>query len=459
MSAAPTRALARAVVALLLVATPAGSQPPAPPAPTADPLGDYVRAALRENLGLRQARTDADRAEVAVREAVGLYLPTLALDTRRSRLDGVVNIGDFVNPANRALNQLTGSGDFPTNVNASLPFAQETHLRLTQPVLAPRVRANHDARRALRDAQDAALAGAARQLAADVQRGYLAYAGAARVVEVQAATLALVDEQQRVAERRLAAGAATPDVVLRARADRAEVAQQLAEAEAQREAARRAFNQLRNRPLEEPVPLLADSLFDSPLPDDPDALVAHALARREELRQAERGESAARAQERAARAAFLPTVGVGVDYGIQGRDYRWNGRSDFLVLSLVGSWNLFNGGQDAARREQAALEVERARLRGREGAQQVELQVRTAWDQARVARAALATADERLAAAERTHALVRRRWEQGLAPQVELLDARSAFTRAALNQAITRYAYAGRWVELERAAALRELGY
>jgi outer membrane protein TolC len=127
------------------------------------------------------------------------------------------------------------------------------------------------------------------------------------------------------------------------------------------------------------------------------------------------------------------------------------------VLSLVGSWNLFNGGQDLARREQAALEVERARLRGREGAQQVELQVRTAFDQARVARAALATADERLAAAERTHALVQRRWEQGLAPQVELLDARGAFTRAALNRTLTRYAYAQRWVELERAAALRDL--
>jgi outer membrane protein TolC len=437
------------LLGLLLAAPRLDAQP--------DPLGAYVRAALQENLALRQARTDADRAGAAVREAVGLYLPSLTLDSRRSRLDGVVNLGDFVNPANRALNQLTGTGAFPTNVDAPLPFAQETRVRLQQPLLAPRVRANHDARRALRDAQDAAFAGAARQLAADVQRGYLAYAGAARVVDVHRATLALVEEQARVAERRLAAGSATPDVVLRARADRAEVAQAVAEAEAQREAARRAFNQLRGRPIEEAVPVLADSLFDRPLPGDADALVAGALARREELRQAERGEGAARAQERAARAALLPTVALGVDYGIQGADYRWNRRTDFVVLSLVGSWNLFNGGQDLARREQAALEVERARLRGREGAQQVELQVRTAFDQARVARAALATADERLAAAERTHALVQRRWEQGLAPQIELLDARGAFTRAALNRTLTRYAYAQRWVELERAAALRDL--
>jgi hypothetical protein len=172
------RARAAAILAALTAASgTAGAQTPAAAWP--DPLGVYVRAALQENLGLRQARLDADRSAVAVREAVGLYLPTLALDTRRSRLDGTVNLGDFVNPASRALNQLTNSAAFPTDVNASLPFAQETHLRLQQPIYAPRVRANHAARRALRDLQDAAAAGAARRLAADVQQGYLGYASAA----------------------------------------------------------------------------------------------------------------------------------------------------------------------------------------------------------------------------------------------------------------------------------------
>jgi outer membrane protein TolC len=454
MSASPLRSAA--LLAALLLASSADAQTPAP-TPRPDPLGAYVREALQENLALKQTRADADRSEVAVREAVGLYLPTLALDTRRSRLDGVVNLGDLVNPAYRTLNRLTNSSAFPTNVDASLPFAQETHLRAQQPLYAPRVRANHEARRALRDLQGAAYDGAARQLAADVQQGSLAFASAARVAELQDSVLALVTEQQRVAERRLAAGTVTPDVVLRARADRAEIVQALHEAQAGRDAARRAFNQLRGVALEAPVALLADTVFTLPLPDDPDALLAQALDRREERRQADRGEAAARAQERAARAAYLPSVGLGVDYGLQGAQYRWNRRADFLVLSLVGSWNLFNGGQDAARREQASIDVERARLQWREAAQRIELHVRTAWDGARVAHGALATSEERLEAAERTYALVRRRWEQGLAPQIELLDARTSYTRAALNRILTRYAYAARWVELERAAALRDL--
>ena len=74
-----------------------------------------------------------------------------------------------------------------------------------------------------------------------------------------------------------------------------------------------------------------------------------------------------------------------------------------------------------------------------------------------MARAAITTAEARLAAAERSFALVRRRWEEGLASQVEFLDARTAYTSADLNRVLTVYRYATRYVDFERAAALRPL--
>jgi outer membrane protein TolC len=52
---------------------------------------------------------------------------------------------------------------------------------------------------------------------------------------------------------------------------------------------------------------------------------------------------------------------------------------------------------------------------------------------------------------------VRRRYEEGLATPVEFLDARTALTEAELNRVITVYSYAIRWVDLERAAGLREM--
>jgi outer membrane protein TolC len=74
-----------------------------------------------------------------------------------------------------------------------------------------------------------------------------------------------------------------------------------------------------------------------------------------------------------------------------------------------------------------------------------------------VARSAIATAEARLAAARRSFELVRRRYEEGLATQVEFIDARTTYTGAELNRVATIYRYAIRYVDLERAAVLRDL--
>jgi outer membrane protein TolC len=188
-----------------------------------------------------------------------------------------------------------------------------------------------------------------------------------------------------------------------------------------------------------------------------DSAVAGALAAREELRQVDAGVHAAQAAGRAATAAFLPSVSLALDYGFQGPDLAFRSSNDFWLASVVVSWNLFNGGRDAARRSQAGYEADRARNERQDLADRIALQVRTAHEAATVARSAIATADTRLEAARRTFELVRRRYEEGVATPIEFVDARTAYTNAQLNRVVTAYRYAIRWVELERAAALREL--
>ena len=422
-----------------------------------DPLGGYVRQAMENNLSLRQERLSAERSSAAVREARGLLRPSFSFDARYSERHGGMNLGDLVNPAYAALNQVTGTTQFPTDVDARLPLAQETRIRIAQPLLAPAAWENQRLRRTLADLDGAALGTATRQLAADVQTAYLDYARSARVVELYRNTLPLLHENLRVAERRVEHGTATPDAVLRARAERAETEQALAEAEGRSTAALRRFNFLLGRELDTPVEVLADSALAYPMTLAEEDVVRSALAGREELTQGDAGVRAAESQVRLARAGQLPTVALAVDYGIQGNAYRFGKDDDFAIASLVVSWNTWNGGQHGARREQARLDADRARSRREEIGRQVELQVRTAYRGAQVARGAIATAEERLAAAERTYQLVARRWQEGIAPQIELLDARTSFTAAGLNLILTRYEYAARWVELERAAALRDL--
>jgi len=447
----------RTVAAIaLLVAVTAVARAQAPPN-ARQLLDGYVAEALTANLSIAQQSAALTRANAGVREANGRFLPSVGLNARYSEFNGVVNIGDFINPAYAALNELIGQSRFPTDVNATLPFRQETRLELVQPLFNHALFGARAAARAQRDLVGATRKAAMRQLAADVQQAWLGYASTVRALETLERTLPLLDENIRVSERLIGAGQATPDVLLRARAERSELQQQIQEVTRQRDAARRGFNLLRNRDDESAIALVDDSTLLQVEALTRDALLAHALTYREELAQAGSGISLARAQQRIATSAYVPSLALAASYGVQGDRYRFDRRSDVGLASVVLSWNAFNGGQDAARREQANATRTEADYRRREAQRAITLQVGNAFDAVQSARSTLTTASDRLASAQRAFGLVQRRFEEGLATPLEFLSARTAFTSAAINQVITRFTFATRVVELERAAALRAL--
>ncbi|MHB0964123.1 MAG: TolC family protein [Gemmatimonadaceae bacterium] len=432
------------------------SDPVATSIAASSPLDSVARLAISRNLAVRQAREVERQGQLGVRQAKGLFLPTLSVDARYSEMDGAIDIGDAINPAYAALNQLLGSNQFPTNIHQTLPYKQETKLRSTLPLFNGALFANLAAARAIRDLRGAELAAAKRRLDADARIAYLNYARAARAVDIYDAALRVVNENQRVAERLVGAGSATGDAVYRARASVADVQQQRAEATRMRDAALGALNLLLDRDATTPVAMLDDAQLPElrPLTLD-EALVA--AQRREERAQVAAGTAAARAQGRAATSGFLPVLAVAADYGVQGSEYHFDTNHDASMASIVLQWNLFNGGQDAMRRQQASSAQRAMVLRGAEADRMIALDVRTAFDAVDVARQGLAAATARVDAARRAFQMVDRRFTEGLAPHLEWADARQQFTAAELNLVMSKYALAARYVDLERAAALRAI--
>jgi outer membrane protein TolC len=447
------------LAAIALATAPFGVQAQAT-APS--PLDALVAEALAANPGLRARSLSVRREDASVVEARARFLPSLSASARASRLYGATpNLGALINPAYAALNDLLGQAAFPTDINLTLPQRQEATVRLAQPLFEPRVLEGYRIARAVRAAAVADRDAARRQLASDIQTAYLQYARAGRAAELFDRTVPLLDETVRVSERLLSAGKVTPDNVLRARAEQSAVIQQRDAAHQLAIAARQQVNYLAGRPLDAPLPLFADSVLglESRFVAHENLAVAQqrATSIREELIQLDRSADALRGQQRIARAAFLPSVSLAVDYGFQGNTIRVGTRTDFAVASLVMSWNLFNGGQDRARVQQAALDVEQLSARRADVARSIALQVRVSHDAAVVARTAIGTATDRLSAAARTFELVQRRHAEGLASQLELLDARTTLTTAELNRLITTYDFYQRVVEFERAAALTSL--
>ncbi len=419
------------------------------------PLDEYVAQGLRQNLGLRQQALVVTQREAALREARGNFLPSATLNARHTNVSGqVVNLGELINPAFAALNQLTGTQDFPTDIDLRLPLRQETAIRVAQPIFQAELVAGYQAASAARDAQAANFGAAERGLAAEIRSAYVNHLKALRLVELRAATRAVLEEQVRVMSRLVDAGRATPDALSRARGELSEAQQREAEAAQIVSASAQSFNMIVGRDLVEPVEVLSDSALGLDALPSLDEALAAGRGGREELRALEAAGRAADAQRRVARGSFLPNLAVAVDYGIQGNEYRFTSDADFTLVSVVASWNLFNGGRDNARVQQARLEAERYALQSQDAERGVELQVRLAWQAAAVARQAIGTAEAQRDAADRTWQLVSRRAEEGLASPLELSEARVARTAAQLNALFTTYDYYLRRVELDRAAAL-----
>ena len=423
-------------------------------------LDGYVSEAIRANLALAQQRAQLDRAEAAVREARGRFLPSLELNARYSEISGVVNIGDFINPAYGALNQLIGQPQFPTEhqrdpaVQAGIQ-ARADAADLQRRARAPRARR----RRAQRDLVGAGRRTAMRQLAADVQLSWLGYAGLDRAVATLESTLPLLDENLRVSARLIEAGQATPDALLRARAERSELPQQLEDTRRQRDAARRGFNLLRDRDADAPIDARQRQLAPAA-----DTLSLAGAGRTRHART--RGTAAGRQRHQARRRATSRR-----QRGLPAVAWRSPPSTASRATSIAPAptttwrsptWSSRGTCSAAARPARAASRpspcAREADARRREAERAVRLQVENAYDAVQAARVAL---DHGRRSPGRRRSAPSRWWSaaspKDWPPRSSSSRARSAFTAAAINQILTRITFASRVVELERAAALRPL--
>ena len=491
-------------VALLPTGRPALAQSTASSPRTAQPVAQrLVREALNDNLSLRQEQTALEQRRTALQQTRGQYFPSLDLKARYSRATGgrTINFpaGDLVNPAYRALEDLTQNRRFPTVQNQEIQFLrskeQRTTLQLCQPLFQPELYYGTDARRHEVTAQRASVEARRRELARDVKVAYYRYRKAQARVDILEASRRLVREHRRTNERLLDAAKVTKDAVHRAEAEVLAVQQKLDAARASVAQARRHLNVLRNRPADAPIPeptvktetlierrvtaleqRLGRSLGTSPAlattstgsasgrsattgpAAAPSDTIGALVDGRPELRRLDAAAQAAKAQRRAAQTEFLPTVSLGVDAGIQGKTYGFSGDKPFARASLVLEWNLFDGLSDRRRVQRRRLETKRLRTRRRHMAERLSLKVREALDEVRVAHQSRETADARVTAAQESFRLTRRRYDVGRANQATLLDARTTLTEAKLNRTVTRYDLLIHLAELHHATGLAPSG-
>ncbi|MBD3289883.1 hypothetical protein GF337_13840 [candidate division KSB1 bacterium] len=430
-------------------------------------LEEYVETGLENNLALKQQEFALDRSMEALKQARGMFLPSVSIDARYSRAGGGrmidIPIGDLMNPVYSTLNELLASVGrepmFPANIsNERIPFLREeeheTKIRLVQPLFQPAVLYNYKLKSSMKNAKQAEIEVFKHELTADIKTAYYNYLKAMQVVGLYGKTKILLEENLRVSKSLFENNKATEDVVFRAEAELAELEQKKLAAEKDQKLAAAYFNFLLNRQFSENIVTVENTRQNFDLSMDLDQLTDLALENRPEFRQLEFAVNAAQNGIRLSKTSFVPNVVGVVDYGFQGEKYRFTEEDDFWMASAVLNWNLFNGGQDKAKYQQAVLQKKELETRLHELRQQVKLGVQQAYDEVTVAAKSLVSTEKRVTSARKSFNIVNKKYKQGMAPHIEYLNSRTTLTNAEIAHIIARFDYQIKIAELERAAAL-----
>jgi outer membrane protein TolC len=434
---------ARSIVLAVAVAAGLPVRPARADDPAAQPraalkiaMADAIDAALSHNPELAIAAERIAAANARTSADAALRLPLL--DVRASAFVWNRSIAVDLGPDIGTItirDRLTGTVDVSVTqpVTAALVIGK----------LVSRDRAATEASRAQRD-------GLRIDIAYRTAEAYLGALQARTLGEVAKVTLQQLDADLQHAKTLLQAGTLQRVDVLRLEVERARVEQQLLQADTAALGARRKLALLLGLPDGTELALAEIDTTPPPLAWTEDEAVLRARRDRADARVADANRRAAELGVDVSRASYLPGVSlVGVySHAVNTAVFGAAAESAYVGLSL--DWNLWDWGKRAAEVEGSRALSRQARLAESALADQIAVDTRARWQEARTAQATLEVAARGLTAAVETQRLEAARFAQGAATTVQVVDAETALASAQAQAVISRYQYLVAWMALSR---------
>jgi outer membrane protein len=429
-------------------------------APLSSVLDTYIHVGLDSNLALHQRNFDLQRAQLDLRRARSLFYPQATFSSQYTLADGgrtqEIPIGDLLNGVYSTLNKLTGSTQFPQVANQSIQFLpndfHDTKMEVSMPIVNTDLLHNKEVNAAGIEVSRADRDVYRRDLVRNIRQAYYHYLQAARAVAIYNTALAMVTENRRVSQKFVENQMATREVVLRAQAQVSQVESSLIEAGNQLRNAAAYFNFLLNKSLDSPV-ITDSSLMESPVPagEHPSA---RALANREEFRRLTGYRQMLASNLRWDRAYLIPKLNAFYDVGYQGFGFHFNNTQFYQLAGVQLVWSIFKAGDNRYKIRQDAIQMQSIEDQYRQLTEQLALEQLTAVNNYNSALDALQSLTDEVSSARETYRLAEKRFDEGQALQIELIDARSQMTSAELRYSLGRLAVLDRAADLERINAI-----
>jgi outer membrane protein TolC len=410
-------------------------------------LDSYVQTALQNNLALKQEDFSIQKAIVALDEAKGLYLPQVSFQATYTLAGGgrkiAFPIGDLLNPVYSTLNQLTASNRFPQVPNVSEQFLpnnfHETYLQVVQPLFNPDIYYNFQIKKSLIEVQKAQKEIYAFELKRNVKQAYLQYLQVIQLRQIYNRTETLLKEVLRTNQKLVANDKATSEIIFGTEYELKKLESEAAELEKNRQIAQAYFNFLLNQPVETAITidstLNLQPTVELTLPD----AETQAIAKRPEFQQIKQVQQTTALSYEMQKASKYPRINLAGQGGFQGFRYTFDNNQDYWLVRFSLQWDIFKGHQNKRKIEQIKIEQDKLALRQEEATQQIRLQVQRAYYEWKATEPVIVANTAALGFAEKNFNLIRKKYEQGTARYIELIDAQTKLMNAQIALSVSKH--------------------
>lgn len=423
-----------------------------------DILLEYINTGIKNNLALKQKDFSLKKSMAALNEAEGTFYPSIDISARYTRAEGGrmidLPVGDLMNPVYSGLNQILGTDLYPQIPNQQINFLRkkehDTKISFVQPIFQPKIFFNYQIKSDLVEISKSEKQLYRRELIAEIKKAYYNYNKTCLALDIYNDALQLVKENLRVSKSLYENQKVTRDFVYRAEAELSEIKQKISEAENNKNLSKNYFNFILNRPLDTEIILSNNTDKEIDYDFSLKEVTEKALHEREEFKQVSKAIEIADESESLANSNILPSLVFAADYGYQGEEYKFNDKYDYWMASLVLNWNLFKGFQDKAKAEQSEYEKNNLESKYLELQKKIALQVSDAYHNYETTKQSLETAELREKSSAAAFDIVQKKYKEGMASQIEFIDARTSLTQAKLNKVITTFDLLIKKSELEK---------
>ncbi len=421
-------------------------------------LDGYVKKGLDSNLLLKQKTFDVENARLNLESAKTLFYPTVDFNSSYTLAMGGrsqdIPIGDLLNNVYSSLNQLTSSNKFPQVQNQSIKFLpnnfQDSKIEVGMPIYNPDLKLNRAIKAEMINGSMASINVYKRELVKSIKQAYYQYLQAEKAVEIYTNALSVVNENLRVSEKLVKNTVATRDVILKSKTQVSQVQTSLAGAEENKKNAAAYFNFLLNLPFETPIE--KDTAIFNTL-ETKETFSPDVPTNREELDEIKSGQKTLATSLKLNQTYKLPRLSAFYDIGFQGFGFNIFNNQFYQLGGLQLTWNIFKGNDNKLKAKQTQVDIDQLQTQYDDTQKQLQLQVTTTYNGYLTAIQTLQSAADETASTREAYRLTDKKYREGQALQIELIDARVEMTNAEIKYSLAQLAVLNKTAELERVTA------